>query len=315
MQSYRVFSLGILFLASCGGTTQSTIRIPSSKPQTVAILTLTRVDQARVPGDQRTGLKAFRAELQVDHNGAVVFSTGPEDIGPHQNSDALDVVWSATGNKLAYRNMNHLRLIALDGNHSSHNIGDAGRLMSSCKWLNDDELLIVTKRVKPFEVQGRPIYKGYITTAEDVQVLRLGNDGTLETRYTCPVDKPTFLFHSVAFKVDEISPYSDQVAFSDGRNICVYDDSSQKCILKTPVEGSVEGIWWIDKNTLLLGLGLLSSTERRFATVEIANGTLEDVTPKLRDHWKLHANFQDAQWFRAALRNAAQQEATPVQRK
>ena len=68
------------------------------------------------------------------------------------------------------------------------------------------------------------------------------------------------------------------------------DDSVE---LKRPVRGSVEGIWWADADTVIVGVDTLSGNAR-FMRLSIRGGALTDVTSTLMPHWN---DYDDHTWF------------------
>jgi hypothetical protein len=144
---------------------------------------------------------------------------------------------------------------------------------------------------------GYPVeYHGYSAESTDVKVTRVHLDSGVSERFNTSVDHPTFMFRSVGFKNQEISPYSSRVAFSDGVSINVYDDSEQKVIARAPVTGPIEGTWWQDDHTVILGLGLLSEEETRFAIFDVEDSTVTDATERLLPLWD--GSWSKADWFK-----------------
>jgi len=103
------------------------------------------------------------------------------------------------------------------------------------------------------------------------------------------------------FHMSEISPYSQRIAFSDGKNICVYDCTQKVLVAKTPHHGKLEGIWWVDDKNLILGIGLLSGT-KSFSFFSIEKQTLTEATSQLMSHWTSDAGgYSNPNWFRPAI--------------
>ena len=143
-------------------------------------------------------------------------------------------------------------------------------------------------------------YHGYLAKAKSIKIVRVNLDGEVSERFTRPVNGPTFMFQSVGFKNQEVSPYSDRVAFSDGAAVCVYDDTAGKVVAKAAITGSVEGTWWETEDKIIFGLGLLSSPDRRFASFDLADSKVQDPTAALLPLWD--GQWASVDWFRA--RNA-----------
>ena len=76
-----------------------------------------------------------------------------------------------------------------------------------------------------------------VVSYKELRVTPQGLLGPPETseRFHQELDHPTFLFHGIDFLLDEISPKADRVAFSDGANLCIYDDTAGKPIAKIEI--------------------------------------------------------------------------------
>jgi hypothetical protein len=133
--------------------------------------------------------------------------------------------------------------------------------------------------------------------------------------------------------VDEISPNSDRVAFSDGLHICVYDDTAGKLIAQVTIpqepvppytpsdevkwaikEGhtdmadifkngemewnarpaGLEGIWWQTNNRLVAALVVHRRGDRMaFYTFDLPSRKLTDVTNALLPLWEAPLSSPD----------------------
>lgn len=251
-----------------------------------------------MPGPEPPKKTGCWAELAVTRNGATVFTTGFEDLGVNQSAPlALDLAWSPDSAKVVYRRGSQLRVIGTNGTSVNHDVAAGKSHISSYQWVGDNDLLILTKGADESAAFLGPVYPGYLAKATSVRVLRLNVDsGAIVERFTQTVQSPTFLFRGLGFVMDEISPSSSRIAFSDGANVCIYDDSAQKVIAKQPVDGSVEGVWWSDDNRVILGLNLLSSSTHRFMRFDVPSGAIVDVTDALLPKW--NRMYDDAKWFR-----------------
>ena len=189
-------------------------------------------------------------------------------------------------------------------------------------------------------MHGKPYrYEGYLDHAEDIRITRWDLRTGKTERYTQTLgqvvkdagrhaqaakrptltDTPTFLFHAITFRMDEISPQADRVAFSDGDNLCVYDDTAGKVVtqVKIPQKPAPQpiprpmlrrqyrrdprpgfrgdgletrelaGVWWQTNDTLLIGVGLLGSPPARYAfySYDIPSKTLSDKSDVLLPLW------------------------------
>lgn len=153
---------------------------------------------------------------------------------------------------------------------------------------------------EPLDTFGYPQhYHGYLAKARSIRIVRVNVNGDVSERFTQVVNEPTFMFQSVGFRNQEVSPYSDRVAFSDGAAVCVYDDTAGKVMTRAAIAGSVEGTWWETKDRIILGRGLLSSTERRFTSLDLADGEVRDRTAALLPLWD--GRWANVDWFRVGI--------------
>jgi hypothetical protein len=260
------------------------------------------------------------AQLKVIKDGKTIYDSGDEPLNIYQMSPthALDLMWSPDSTRLAYRHITALRIIGPDGKETKYSIIPENTVISSFKWIDQENLLVVSKKGQyRLNQQGEPYYyQGYIDKAEHIYISRLNLTKGQTARYHQALHNPTFLFHSVDFCPTEISTKSDRVAFSDGVNLCVYDDTVGKVIAQfkipqkptTPVFSSdaeqyaplkkaememaarpdeLDGIWWQTNSKLLVGLELLGREEKRaFFTFDIPSQQLIDVTKTLLPLWK-----------------------------
>lgn len=169
---------------------------------------------------------------------------------------------------------------------------------------------------------GKPyMYDGYCAKAKDIHITRLHLTKGKTDRYQQAADKPTFLFHAIDFCLDEISPKANRVAFSDGVNLCVYDDTAGEVVAKiripqrpSPIPpptisyppgvnrarpsragigdrslkpAQLESVWWQTNDTVVIGVGLLGSPDNKkaFYTYDIPSKTLTNRSNILLPAW------------------------------
>lgn len=278
------------------------------------------------------------SRLTVISRKKTVYDSGDERLNLYQMSPgfALDMGWSPNSNRLAFRHIGELRVIGLEGKATTHGLAKE-LLVTSFRWIDADNLLVVAKKQSyPLGMHGQPFYfQGYIDRATEVQVLHLNVLKGFTELYRQAVSAPTFLFHSVAFRLDEISPRADRVAFSDGSNLCIYDVASRKVVVQTRLPqkpapktdpgapgmddplirkvteqmanepAQLEGVWWQTNDTLVIGMGLLSGPTKSFYTYDIPTKTLTDKTDAVLPGWngsEKAINYQDAEWYRSLLK-------------
>ena len=260
------------------------------------------------------------AQLKVNKDGKTIYDSGDEPLNNYQMSPtfALDLMWSPDSKCLAYRHITTLRIIDPSGNMTNYDIAPDGSVISSFNWIDNESLLVISKNGGyPLSLHGKPYYyEGYLDKAIDINVTRLHLVKGQIARYHQSIHNPIFLFHAIDFCPTEISPKSDRVAFSDGVNLCIYDDTvgkviaqakipqkptkpvfspeAEQCdfIKKAEMEMAVrpdelDGIWWQTNSRLLVGLELLGRPAKRaFFTFDIPSQQLTEVTKTLLPLWQ-----------------------------
>lgn len=296
--------LTLLAILGAGCTSRTELaRLPSPDGQAVATLTTLEQRGMWQAGPEPPKVKERGVRLTLAYHGRQVYDGGFENVGVYQAFPfAVDLVWAPGSERLAYRSITTLHIVSKLGAVQSFAVIRGNELISSFKWLDDRELLVVTKRITdPLDMFGYPQhYHGYLAKATQVRIVRVRLSAGLTERFTQPVQQPTFMFHSIGFQNQEISPTSNRVAYSDGHALCVYDDAVGKVIATVPIPGAIEGTWWETNDRLIVGLGLLSGGERRFVSVDLPSGRVEDQTLQLLPRWTLLWN--NADWFRAPKR-------------
>jgi len=278
-----------------GATAHPLLTAPSPDGSSTAVVTYTIQKGPSLPGPEPPQATGYWINLTVTKDGSVVFTTGEEKADPQTGVQPLDLAWSPDSSRLAFHQGTDLRIIGVDGSHRLHNVSEPGEWITAIKWVDASTLLVVVKKAS----SPLPGWPGFLGSATSLRVLRV-DAGGVEERYAQPLANPTFLYQSQTFRMNEISPYSVRVAFGDGKAVCVYDDASKQLIAREAVEGKIEGIWWIDDNNVILGIGVLSGDDR-FVRVDILEKTISDATALLLPHWRKSPGFQDPAWFRAAF--------------
>lgn len=281
------------------------------------------------------------SRLTVFKGNKTIYNSGDEKLNTGAGMGfALDLAWSPDSKHLAFRHISSLRIIGLDGKSGMFNISPENYVITSFRWIDNSNLLVVSKVGKmPLDTFGRPyLYAGYIDEAKTIRISRFNLTSGFTTVYEQTVAEPTFIFHAATFYLDEISPNSDRVAFSDGQNLCICDSNLKKIVAKikipqkqpphrpmpTPTDNEdfdsffksveremasrpahLEGIWWPDNNTLLVGVGLLGGPTKSFYIYDIGKNSLSDKTSVLLPVWNGNQkaiNYQDPDWYRSALK-------------
>jgi len=223
-----------------------------------------------------------------------------------------------------------LRTIGADGKATSYRLIPEDAIVSSFRWIDNESLLVVSKKGGyRLDMYGRPYrYPGYTEQAKDTRISRLHlTKGQMEL-YSQAVNNPTFLFHALKFGLEEISPRSDRVAFSDGVRIRVYDDAAGKVIAEgkipqappnVPAESPLAeayrqggdtksaaeamrlerewaarpsqlfGIWWHTNSRLVLRV-VPPNGEPTFYTFDIPSQKIADVSKALQPLWRVPSN-------------------------
>ncbi len=275
-------------------------RVKSPDGQACIVVTTGEKHGVPMPGPEPPRTLAKWARVFVEANGKTLHDTGDQDIGVYQSLPfAFDVAWAPDSSHVAYRMITTLRVVSLDGTVLEPAIPSTNSLISSFQWISDKELLVVVKEIdEPLDMYGYPQhYHGYLAQARNVKIFKVVVSGRVSERFTQAVSGPTFIFHSIGFENQEISPYSPRVAFSDGAAICVYDDAAGKVVAKAPLTGSLEGVWWEASDKLILGLDLLSSSDLRFASFDATDGKTQDCTASLLPLW--NRQYDSVDWFKA----------------
>ncbi len=292
-----------------------------------------------LPGPESPKTLARWACLKWIKDGRTVYDSGDEPLNIYQRGAALalDLMWSPDSQHLAYRHITGIRIINAKGEAVTHNMADTGFVTASFRWIDNQNLIVVSKRQQsPLDMSGKPYcYQGYIDQAREIWIGRLNLTTGYTEYYRQTVTEPTFLFHSIDFQLDEISTKANLVAFSDGANLCIYDAMARKMLMKvrlpqkpTPKPdltdpdmkdptiravaeemaarpAQLEGVWWPTNDQLVLGMGLLSGSVKSFYTYNIATKIILDKTDTLLPAWNGNEkamNYQDSDWYRSALK-------------
>lgn len=214
------------------GTTQNDVaRIVSPGGQSVAVVTLKEKHGAWVPGPEPPKTLGRWVRLKITRNGKTIYDSSDESLNVYQTGTfASDAAWSPDAAHLAYRYITALRIIGPDGTPMTYRREPEDSVISPFRWIDNENLLLVSKKARyPLDMHGRPYYyNGYIDQAKDIRIARLNMAEGFTEYHHQAVSDPTFLFSSVGFHLDEISPKADRVAFSDGSDLCVYDVAAGK---------------------------------------------------------------------------------------
>ncbi len=293
------------------------LKLPSPDGHCVAVLLHKEKKGPMLTIEPPNTLKKW-SQLKVMLDGQILYDSGDEELNAFQRDGgfALDLAWSPESAHLAYRHITSLRIIGRDGKSAIHNIAGDASVISSFSWIDNVNLLIVSKKTQyTFDTGVKPyIIYGYIDQTKDIQIIRLNLVNGTTQRHQQLISNPKLLLHSSDFLVEEISPKSDRVAFSDGENLCIYDDTlgtiiaREKIPQKLPKKhrlpdnypgefmkiveeilaepGQLEGLWWQSNDRLVIGVGLLGSKIKSFHTYDIPSKTMIDVTSLLLPIWK-----------------------------
>jgi hypothetical protein len=297
--------------------------------QCVATLFHKERDFLPLPGPEPPPILKRWARLKVAVEHKTIYDSGYENLNIYQYTPgfALDLLWSPNSANLAYRHISSLRVVGRGGKIINLENEPEDYLISSFKWIDDANLLVVSKKTKyGLGMDSKPNnYPGYKENAKNIRIMRWNIEKGATEQYQQNLSNPTFLFHAVNFHMDEISPNAGRVAFSDGSNLCIYDDAARKVIVKVgipqkpPLKSSLvahyspatpdsvkeatlepaqlEGVWWQTNDKLVVGVGLLGFS---FYTYDIPSNSLIDVTSILLPKWD--GGYMDADWYKAAIK-------------
>jgi hypothetical protein len=302
---------GFLCSVSIAASESELARVASPDGHAVAIVSQKVQRGMWMPGPEPPKVKAQYVRLRVTVDGKETYDSGLEDVGEYQPCQfAYDIAWAPDSAHVAFRAISTLRVVGKDGQTNSFELLKDNSLISSFKWTGNRELLVVAKKVStPLGMHGYPKhYHGYLAKAHNVKLFRVNLDSgitdrfTLDTKDASSTDPylykskdPTFMFQSIVFFNQEISPTANRFAFSDGNAICVYDDVVGKVIARAPVIGSIEGTWWDTNDRLIVGIGLLSG-KKQFSTFDIPTETLKEKSSVYLPLWT--GAWNNADWFR-----------------
>ena len=320
-----------------GTTQQQAAKITSPDGRNVAILTLKEKHGLGLPPEPpKTSARWVR--LKVVRGIKTIYDSSDEDLNIYQSGPfASDLMWSTDSAHLAYRYITTLRIIDLDGKAANCSGAPENSVIASFRWIDNENLLVVSKKgTYPLNLHGKPYhYNGYTDEARDVWIGGLNVAHGFSKYYQQAVSDPTFLFHSVGFCLDEISPEANRVAFSDGTNLCVYDVMAGKLTVQIKIPqkpaprldpnapgmedpltrkvteemasrpAQLEGVWWPTNDKLVLGVGLLGGPTESFYAYDLSEGTLTEKTESLLPLWQgshKAMNYQDPEWYRSILK-------------
>jgi hypothetical protein len=321
------------------GTTRHVVaKIPSPDRQALAVVTLKEKHGLWMLGPELPKTLNRWVRLKVTRHGRTIYDSSYENLNVYQTGTfASDVMWSPDSAHLAYRHITTLRIIGPDGKLKTCNVQPKDSVISSFRWIDNRNLLVVSKKGNyPLDMHGSPYYyNGYIDQAKDIRIARLNMDKGFTECHHQAVSDPTFLFHSVCFFLDEISPKADRVAFSDGVNLCVYDVKLGRLVVQIAIPqkpapkpdltvpgledpairavmeetaalpAQLEGIWWPTNDRIVFGVGLLGGPTKSFYQYDLLKGTLTDKTDVLLPAWQgsdRAMNYEDPDWYRSVLK-------------
>jgi hypothetical protein len=223
--------------------------------------------------------------LRVRRAGRAIFRAQPIELGSEQTWFALDAIWSPDSTLLAYRRVYDLFIVDV-ANRTMNKLplSDDSFIVTSFRWLDSSNLLVVLKDAVRGYGRSYPTYIDNATSLRIVAVNIKTSDYDILLEH--PLNRPVFLFHSPLFRIEEISPYSERVAFSDGHHLKIFDTISMRFVADVALRGSIDGIWWRDEDRLLVGSGLLTR-DYRFFTITVSDEITEEVTDQLVPVWMM----------------------------
>jgi hypothetical protein len=99
--------------------------------------------------------------------------------------------------------------------------------------------------------------------------------------------------------MDELSPFAPLLAIHDGEQLQVYDYSLTETIFKKPISGPVDGVWWMDHDRCLIVTNNLSAHKPLFFEINVADGSVTEMTAKLRSRWD--GSYSKMNWYGKAF--------------
>ncbi len=272
------------------------------------------------------------ARLKISRDGKPIYDSSYENLNIYQRSFGLDAMWSPDSKHLAYRHIDTLRTIDPDGKILLHNFLPEDSIISSFRWLDNESLVIVSKKLEsPSSSYATPYrcYPSYCENSVDIQITQLSLTKGKTALYNLPIKATPFLFHALDFQLEEISPSANRVAFSDGSHLCIYDVAVGEIIAKVEIPQKpavtpgnpqdyspeilesiksisvlpqqLEGLWWKSDDELIVGVGLLGSYSKSFYTYDIPTKELTNMTSLLLPIWDGSddaKNYRNVDWYR-----------------
>jgi hypothetical protein len=273
-------------------------KVISPDGRAFAILTLREKVGPQYPGPEPRTVQHRWIRLVVINDGTKCYDSDFEDVEINQSiSDGFDLAWSPDSAHVMYRSINKLRAIAKNGNTRSFAVVNGNCQVSSFKWINNNELLVLSKEPKDPLLYPKIYYTRWKQSG--IGVSRLYLDMGITMRFSQDVHEPNFICRSIGWQNQEFSPNSNRLAFSDGSHLCIYDDALGRIIATVPLEGDLWGVWWFDDNTVVV-IWDLPNLDHRFAVWHIGNDALEDKTAILDSAW--NGRFDNPNWFRTVLK-------------
>ena len=245
------------------------------------------------PGPEPPRTTAQYHRLRVMAEGRTVFVLPWQNLGGSYGIGFfIDLQWSPKSERFAYRLVNELLVVEPQKKHVQRfSVEQPNSYISSFRWVDGDKLVVLTKKVA-FHIDPYPTYIEE-TTGVDLWLLDLVHDRWQHV-VSYPTRPVTYLFRSAIFRMDELSPFSSDVAFSDGTDMVIYDYGKRKSLLRVPVDASVEGVWWMDADRCLIAVNSLSGTPQFFRIV-VSSGKTEEVTGQLKSLW--NRKYDNLRWF------------------
>ena len=250
-----------------------------------------------IPGPEPPRTTAQYHTLRVLADGKIIFALPRQDLGGSYGiGHYVDLEWSPDSNRFAYRLLNELLVVEpLETRVLRFTAEQPNACISSFRWINGNKLVVLTKTV------GSHIgpYPTYIekATGVDLWVLDIGH-GRWQHVVNYPTQPVTYLFRSAEFRMDELSSFGSNAAFFDGTDLVIYDYAERRLVLRVPVNGSVEGVWWVDNDRCLVAVNSLSGTPQ-FFTVAVSDSKMEEVTGQLMPLW--NRQYDNMRWFEPKL--------------
>lgn len=286
-------AISLVFLCSCSAPKTSVwdaAKIASPDNSLWVVLKIKTKYGVKVIGPEPPPMENRSVKLEMRSGEKCIFETDYQDIGTKNDlMPGLDLQWSPDSTQIAYKVYSDFYIINKNGNCKKYNLSKNKFLIATYKWINNNELLIISKEPVNIKLGYLPIEK---VVSMSISKFKIQEDKLEEIYYQKFSDMPDFLFRGIRWITDEISPDATKVAFNDDINIYIYDTIT-KNIVKKKLNGSIYGIWWYNPNLVIIFID-----NKVFQLINIQTMEIEDITDKISMPIA-NEKYSSSTWFKS----------------